>query len=89
MRWIVDRPDCTDQIHVAGEDSEQDVKIHDKVQRCGKNAAGWMKRMTYTVLSHVKEQYKAHQGKASTKLKQIKDRNGSRKVERSKAKREE
>ena len=41
MRWTVDWADCKDQIHIAGEDSEQYMKIHDKVQRCGKNAAGW------------------------------------------------
>ena len=37
----MDRADCKDQIHVAGDDSEQDMKIHDKVQRCRKSAAGW------------------------------------------------
>ena len=41
MRRTVDRADCTDQIYVAGEDSEQDMKIHDKGQKYGENAAGW------------------------------------------------
>ena len=40
MRWTVGRADCADQIDVAGEGSEQDMKIHDKVQRCGKSAGG-------------------------------------------------
>ena len=41
MRWALDWADGTDQIHVAGEDSEQDIEKHDKVQSFEKSAAGW------------------------------------------------
>ena len=40
MRWTVDGADCTDQRRVAGEDSEQNMRIHDKVQRCGRMLRG-------------------------------------------------
>ena len=82
---------CKAQTRAAGEDSEQYIKIHDKMQRCGKNAAEWGINQgddRHCAIS-VEERCEADQGKVSVELKQIKETNGNWKEEQSNDKRKE